>query len=168
MGAKRRLINGTSKVNRQTDRRTDKQTDRQTDISTYRKHRSRRPMLRKEKKQITSNWFNTKTVFIIFKAHLFLFYLNSVHDCVPGTPPWGPYTRGASTWQDSPNLSLPNSWPTLALRWTGQLVQLQLLEPQVVEFRREALEKYLQSLAGLQPPPHQVMKHIVYKVVHKN
>ena len=40
VGAKRPL-NGTSKVNRQTDRRT----HRQTDISTYRKHRPRGPML---------------------------------------------------------------------------------------------------------------------------
>ena len=44
VGAKR-LLNGTSKVNRQTHRRTDRQTHRRTDISTYRKHRPRRPML---------------------------------------------------------------------------------------------------------------------------
>ena len=43
VGAKRPL-NGTSKVNRQTDRRTHIQTD----ISTYRKHRPRGPMLWKQ------------------------------------------------------------------------------------------------------------------------
>ena len=43
VGAKRRL-NGTSKVNIQTN----KHTDRQTDISTYRKHRPRGPMLWKD------------------------------------------------------------------------------------------------------------------------
>ena len=37
----KRPLNGTSKVNRQTDRRTDVQTE----ISTYRKHRPREPML---------------------------------------------------------------------------------------------------------------------------
>jgi hypothetical protein len=37
----KRPLNGTSKVNRQTDTRTDGQTD----ISTYRKHRPRGPML---------------------------------------------------------------------------------------------------------------------------
>ena len=42
MGAKIHL-NGTSKVNTQTD----KQTDSQTDISTYRKHRPKAPMLLK-------------------------------------------------------------------------------------------------------------------------
>ena len=48
VGAKRRL-NGTSKLNTQTDVRTDGRTDRhtdtQTDISTYRKPRHRGPML---------------------------------------------------------------------------------------------------------------------------
>ena len=44
MGAKRHL-NGTSKVNTQTDGQTDRRTNRQTDILTYRKHRPRGPML---------------------------------------------------------------------------------------------------------------------------
>ena len=47
MGAKRPL-NGTLKVNGQTNR----QTHRQTDISTYRKHRPRGPMLRNINKGI--------------------------------------------------------------------------------------------------------------------
>ena len=44
VGAKRPL-NGTSKVNRQTDRQTDTQRDKHMDILTYRKHRPRGPML---------------------------------------------------------------------------------------------------------------------------
>ena len=46
VGAKRPL-NGTSKVNRQTDTQTDTQTNTHMDISTYRKHRPRGSMLRK-------------------------------------------------------------------------------------------------------------------------
>ena len=48
VGAKRRL-NGTSKVNRQTDTQTHRPTDRQTDILNYRKHRPRGPMLWEKK-----------------------------------------------------------------------------------------------------------------------
>ena len=44
VGSKRRL-NGTTKVNRQTDKQINRQTDTRTDISTYRKHRPRGPML---------------------------------------------------------------------------------------------------------------------------
>ena len=54
VGAKRHL-NGTSKVNTQTN----KHTDRQTDISTYRKHRPRGLMLWKSKfvkQEIFSSW----------------------------------------------------------------------------------------------------------------
>ena len=48
VGAKRHL-NGTSKVNRQTDRHTDGQTDRRTDKSTYRLNRPRGPIQWKTK-----------------------------------------------------------------------------------------------------------------------
>ena len=62
VGAKR-LLNGTSKVTRQTDTHTDTHTETHMDKSTYRKHRPRGPMLWKyfrEAKLVTgfqSHWW---------------------------------------------------------------------------------------------------------------
>ena len=85
VGAKRRL-NGTSKVNRQTD----KHTDRQTDISTYRKHGPRGPMLWKhlhlKKKNKYTHWMKifmlTNCITVFFDTMLWY-----SHD--PDPQAWG-------------------------------------------------------------------------------